>query len=158
MRLSQSDAIPVKVTPSRTHSWQVWFARFVVAAVFAVNIHAALSFIGWPERYTAGFELSGPGAEVAVQAVGVLFLIWNATFPLVILDPARYRALFGVVVVQQMIAVAGDVGLRSVVSAGNGQLVTSVDRFIAFDGTGLLLMIAAFACLLQTQVGQRSVR
>ncbi len=136
-------ALPGGASPV-VSAWSVWFARLAVAAVFAINIHAAVSFIARPAGYTAAFEISGSGATTAVQAVGVLFLMWNATFPLVIAGPSRHLALFGVVLVQQAIAVAGDLVLRFGLSGGGERLAVSVGRFAVFDGAGLILMTIAF--------------
>ena len=37
----------------------LWFARMAVAAVFLINVHCAVSFVLFPEQFTAAYELSG---------------------------------------------------------------------------------------------------
>lgn len=124
-----------------------WFARAAVALVFAVNVQCALSFVLWPGAYAGGFELSGMAGDAAVRGMGVAFLMWNATYPLVIVRPQRHRALFGVVLAQQAIGLAGEGFIRATLPAGHAALAASIDRFIAFDAFGLILMLAAFVWL-----------
>ncbi len=124
-----------------------WVARVAVAAVFAVNVQCALAFALTPERYSAGFELSGVPGAAAVRGLGIAFLMWNATYPLVIWRPWRYRTLFGVVLAQQAIGLIGEAWLLSTLPADHEALVASITRFIAFDGAGLLVMLAAYVFL-----------
>lgn len=125
-----------------------WFARLAVGLVFAVNMECALVFLFNPGGYAAGFELAGIPGEAAVQGFGLLFLMWNATYPLVLLRPAAQRSLFAVLLVQQAIGVAGETWLWLKLPAGHTALHETVQRFILFDGFGLVLMGSAFALLL----------
>ncbi|MBN2840906.1 MAG: hypothetical protein JXP37_08140, partial [Coriobacteriia bacterium] len=95
-----------------------WIARLAVGAVFIINVHCALSFITQPGRYAGGFGLSDLPGQVAMRGLGIAFLMWNATYPLVIWDPRRYRALFGVVLAQQAIGLLGEVWLLLTLPAG----------------------------------------
>lgn len=124
-----------------------WFARAALGIVFAWNVQCALVFLLAPERYAPGLELAGLPGRVAVQAFGVLFLMWNATFPPVIINPDKNRTLFGVVLVQQAIGVVGDLWLRCSLPAGHEALGAAILRFVAFDAAGLLLLTAAYALL-----------
>lgn len=126
---------------------RVWFARLAVGAVFLLNVQCALQFILWPGRYTAGFELAGVPGEAAVRGLGIAFLMWNATYPLVLWDPRRHRALFAVVLAQQLIGLAGETWLLLTLPAGHDALAASIARFTVFDGAGLLVMGAAFVLL-----------
>lgn len=132
---------------SRPADPRVWFARLAVGAVFLLNVQCALQFILWPGRYTAGFELAGVPGEAAVRGLGITFLMWNATYPLVLWDPRRHRALFAVVLAQQLIGLAGETWLLLTLPAGHDALAASITRFTVFDGAGLLVMAAAFALL-----------
>ena len=125
-------------------SWRAWFARAVVGAVFVVNIWCALAFILDPDAYVGGFELVGVPGRIAVQSFGILFLMWNATYPPVIWDPARHRLLFVVVLAQQAIGVIGEVALWATLPAGHDTLLATGLRFLRFDAAGLLLMAVAF--------------
>lgn len=126
---------------------RAWLARFAVGAVFAVNVQAALAFIAYPAHYAPGFELAGVPGEAAVRGLGVAFLMWNATYPLVIWRPRRYRALFGVVLAQQLIGVLGESWIRMTLPAGHPTLAAGIERFIVFDAIGLAVMLATFVVL-----------
>ena len=129
-----------------------WVARILVAAVFTMNVQSALAFIWRPGVYASGFELSGTVGLYLVQAMGILFLMWNATVPPVILRPARYRVLFGVVIVQQVIGLAGESWLLSSLPAAHVILAATAARFVFFDTLGLIALIAGF---LLTREGSR---
>lgn len=124
-----------------------WFARIAVGAVFAVNVWCALVFIFQPDVYASGFELQGIAGNVMVQGMGILFLMWNATYPPVILDPRKFRALFIVLLVQQLIGVAGETWLWLNLPQGHANLAASGLRFIVFDAAGLVVMSLAYALL-----------
>lgn len=123
----------------------VWLARAMVGAVFAVNAGCALSFLARPEAYAPGFELSGVPGRALVRGLGILFLMWNATYPAVIVQPARHRLLFAVVLAQQAIGLAGEAWLWLALPEGHDALRATGLRFIVFDGAGLLALIAAYA-------------
>jgi hypothetical protein len=75
-----------------------------------------------------------------VQAIGILFLMWNATYPLVVIHPHRYRTLFAVVLAQQAIGVVGETWLLISLPVGHPALWATGVRFIVFDGLGLIGM------------------
>ncbi|WP_217983506.1 hypothetical protein, partial [Staphylococcus nepalensis] len=118
------------------------------ALVFAVNVHCALSFAVDPASYAGGFELTGVAGEAATRGMGVAFLMWNCTYPLVIWRPARHRALAGVVLAQQVVGLAGETAILAGLPADHAALAGGIMRFVAFDGFGLAVMAGAFAWLL----------
>lgn len=122
-------------------------ARIVVAAVFLINVQCALSFVLQPASFAGAYELSGVSGNVAVQGIGVAFLMWNATYPAVIANPRRYRAGFLIVLAQQAIGLVGETAILLGLPAGHEVLAASILRFIAFDAAGLIAMLAAFAAL-----------
>ena len=129
---------------SRPADARVWVARIAVGAVFLMNVQSALLFILTPGRYVAGFELAGVPGETAVRGLGIAFLMWNATYPLVVWDPRKHRTLFGVVLAQQFIGLVGETWLLLTLPAGHGALAAGVSRFIVFDIGGLALLLLAF--------------
>lgn len=145
----------LKVTSdtARSSRSRVWLARLAVGAVFALNVSCALSFLLRPQRYVAGLEMSGVPGRVLVQGLGILFLMWNATYPPVIAFPDRYRWLFAVVLVQQVIGLVGETWLWYSLPQGHAGLRATGLRFIAFDAAGLILMGAAFAALIDPRGG-----
>lgn len=131
----------------RTEVYPIHFARVSVAAVFIMNIACALDFILRAELYAGGFEVSGEVGRVIVQSFGILFLMWNATYPPVIWQPDKQRTLFTVVLVQQLIGFAGESWLFFSLEAGHAALRATGLRFMIFDGLGLVLMGLAFLLL-----------
>ena len=130
-----------------------WFARVSFAAVFVVNVHCALSFALFPVDFASAYELSGVAGEAAVRGIGIAFLMWNATYPAFIVAPQRFRVLGWVILAKQAIGLVGELLLLVGLPAGHDVLATSVTRFIAFDGVGLVLMGIAFACMLIVDKG-----
>jgi hypothetical protein len=134
-------------SPLRNGDLRAGFARLAVGAVFAMNVHSAVAFLAYPRRYAPGFELAGVAGEAAVRGLGVAFLMWNATYPLVIWHPRRHRVLFGIVLAQQAIGLLGESWIRATLPTGHATLAAGIERFILFDAVGLLVMLAAFAAL-----------
>lgn len=126
-------------------------ARVAFLLVFALNVQCAVSFVLWPEGYAAAFELSGAAGAAAVQGLGIAFLMWNVTYPAVIANPLRFRAVAVIVLVQQVVGLVGESWLRLGLPAGHAALAASIERFALFDAAGLVLMAAAFAWLLRTE-------
>lgn len=128
-------------------------AAFLI--VFVVNVQCALSFVFAPESFAPAYELSGVPGIVAAQGIGVAFLMWNATYPLVIIDPDRHGDLAWVVIAQQVIGLVGETWIASAVPAVHEVLLESIGKFIAFDAFGLVIMTAA---LLWHAFAKRCVR
>jgi len=121
-----------------------WVARLLVAAVFVINVQCGLAFILKPASYTSALELTGASGMYFIQAMGIVFLMWNATYPPVILRPAKHRLLFGVVISQQVIGVAGESWLLSNLPFWHTALASTAARFIFFDTLGLIALVGAF--------------
>ena len=135
---------------------RIWLARVLVAIVFVINVQCALQFIIWPDAYTAAYQVEGASAEVMVRTVGICFLMWNATYPPVIVRPERFRALFGVMLAQQTIGLIGESLLLSGLQPGLEVLASSIVRFIVFDAAGLVLLTVAFFITRKVRSGQTS--
>jgi hypothetical protein len=121
-----------------------WVARILVAAVFAMNVECAVVFVIRPEAYASSFELSGVSGTYLLQAMGILFLMWNATYPLVILKPTGHRRLFGVVIAQQVIGLTGESWLLARLPIGHATLAATATRFALFDTLALVALVVAF--------------
>lgn len=125
-----------------------WTVRVAYTIVFIINVMCALQFALTPQDFAAAYELNGVAGEAAVRGLGIAFLMWNATYPAFIVAPQRFRVLGWVVLAQQAIGLVGESLLLAGLPAGHDVLASSVLRFIAFDGGGLVLMAAAFAYFL----------
>ena len=128
----------------RRQRFSLWLARLAVGAVFFFNVTCALAFIAQPDRYAPGFEVTGVPGRVLVRGMGILFLMWNATYPPVLIRPARHPTLFAVILIQQAIGLAGETWMWATLPAGHAPLRATGLRFIAFDGAGLAGMALVF--------------
>ena len=126
-----------------------WSSRIAVLTVFILNVQCAISFILIPERFIAAYELSGVSGIAAIQGIGVTFLMWNVTYPLVIINPIKYRVIFGIVLVQQLVGFFGESYILMGIPLENAMLRSSIIRFIVFDGAGFILMVIPFIFLLR---------
>lgn len=135
-------------TPPRSVKAATWAVRLCFAFVFVVNVQCALGFALTPEAYMGAYELSGVSGRVGIQGIGIAFLMWNCTYPLVIWQPRRHRALAGVVLAQQIVGLIGESAIRATLPAGHDLLASSIDLFITFDALGLALMALSWGVLL----------
>lgn len=126
----------------------VWAVRIAFAAVFILNIQCAIQFVCWPQDFVGAYELSGVAGEAAVRGLGIAFLMWNCTYPAVIVNPSRFKALGVVVLVQQAIGFVGESLLNASLPAGHAVLQAGISRFALFDGVGLVIMLAALVWMM----------
>lgn len=125
-----------------------WVCRACFALVFIVNVQCAFSYIFMPESFAGGFQLSGIEGAVAVQGIGVAFLMWNATYPAFIARPQRFCVLGVVILFQQAIGLVGESMIYlSLPEFGYAQLAHSITRFIVFDAIGLVFMMLSFCIM-----------
>jgi len=130
----------------------LWLTRIIVGAVFLMNVSCALAFILQPDRYAPGFEVAGVPGMIYIQGMGILFLMWNTTYPLVIYHPIRFRALFVIVLIQQAIGFIGETWLWLTLPSGHLPLRAAGLRFMIFDGIGLIAMAGAYWLLRRSKV------
>lgn len=126
------------------HRPMLWLTRIVLGVVFFFNVSCALAFVAKPQVYAPSFEVSGVPGKVLVRGIGVLFLMWNVTYPLAIWHPGRYRWLFLIIIVQQAIGVIGEGWMLLALPPGHAALAATGRRFVVFDGGGLVAMLIAF--------------
>lgn len=140
------DSASLQKVPRRV-TMATWVVRLCFTFVFVVNVQCALGFALTPEAYMGAYELAAVPGRVATQGIGIAFLMWNCTYPLVIWQPSRHRALAGVVLAQQVVGLIGESLIRTTLPAGHDLLASSIDLFITFDAAGLALMGTSFAIL-----------
>lgn len=145
-KIGKDSASPQKV-PRRVTA-ATWVVRLCFAFVFVANVQCALGFALAPEAYMGAYELGGVPGRVATQGIGIAFLMWNCTYPLVIWRPERHRALASVVLAQQVVGLVGESLIRATLPFGHDLLASSIDLFITFDALGLLLMGISWTALL----------
>ena len=124
-----------------------WMARIAVAIVFVINVQCACAFIFFPDHYLASYGLSGIAGSAAIQGIGVCFLMWNVTYPLVIFKPDTYQSIFAIVLIQQIVGLLGESFIYFSLGSTQSLLANSIMRFIIFDGAGLIAMGLTFLFL-----------
>jgi len=127
-----------------THSrFRLWAGRILIGAVFLWNVQCAIAFLAAPVTYAPGFELSGAPGEAMVRGLGVLFLMWNVPYLVALLDPVRHRTSLYEAVAMQAIGLAGESLILWTLGGGHPATGSTVLRFIAFDGAGLIALLLA---------------
>ena len=120
-----------------------WIGRILIGFVFFFNIQCALYFIINPAQFAPGFELQGIPGIAAVQALGLLFLMWNVPYVVALWDPWRHRLSLYEAVAMQTIGLVGETtifwSLPGIHQVARGSLL----RFIWFDGGGLVALLLA---------------
>lgn len=101
-----------------------------------------------PYAFIGAYELTGDVGAIALAGLGVVFLMWNATYPLFIVRPDQYPVLGGVILAQQIIGLLGESYILATIPADHVTLAASIQRFISFDAFGLVIMAATYAALL----------
>jgi hypothetical protein len=135
----------------RFESGRLWAARIAVMLVLIANLTAAVPYVLNPNRNATAFELSGVAGAAMVRGIGILFLMWCVAYVPVIAHPDRHPAVFGVILVQQVIGLAGEAWIAASLLPGHDVLSATCLRFMVFDGVGLALLLLAL-----TLVRQRS--
>lgn len=121
------------------------WARLAVGLVLVANLTAAIPYLIDPAAYAGAFELDGVPGAAMVRGLGILFLMWNVTYLPVVFDPLRQRTLFVVVLVQQVIGLAGEIWIVASLPSAHATLAAAGLNFIVFDGAGLAVLVLAFA-------------
>jgi hypothetical protein len=107
------------------------------------NVQCGIAFLVAPATYAPGFELSGPAGEAMVRGLGVLFLMWNVPYFVALLHPVRHRTSLHEAVAMQAIGLAGESLILWSLGSGHPAASSTMLRFIAFDGAGLVLLLLA---------------
>ncbi|NMC52694.1 MAG: hypothetical protein GYA48_03570 [Chloroflexi bacterium] len=123
---------------------QLFLARFLISLVLFVNLQAAVLFFISPQRYAPSFQLSGVTGPFVIQSIAVLFLMWTVPYFFAAINPIKYRVSLVQAVIMQIIGVVGESLIYLNLPEKLNILKLSLQRFILFDSTGVLLLIAAF--------------
>ena len=124
-------------------STKLLLARLMILLVILWNVQCAVAFLLWPQRFAAGFELSGTTGEAALRGMGILFLMWNVPYAVALWHPLRYRISLYEATAMQAIGLLGESLIWLGTTPEQALLRASLLRFIAFDGAGLLLLLLA---------------
>lgn len=121
----------------------MWSARFLIGLVLAANLQCAAAFILTPERYLTGFGLVGVAGASAVRGMGILFLMWNVPYCVAFYQPVKRKISLYEAVVMQAVGLVGESWLLASILGTPGPLLDALQRFIIFDGAGLLALLLA---------------
>jgi len=124
---------------------RLWLARALIGIVLFFNLQCALAFLWQPQTYMAGFGLGGESGRGMTRALGLLFVMWNVPYVFACVHPIKYRISLIEAVIMQAIGLAGETWILFSGNYQSAMIQSSVERFILFDGIGLVLLILAFA-------------
>lgn len=142
-----SPTLPKAVSKSSKQA--LWCTRVVFGVVFIINVQCALQFVFTPDTYVGAYELEGIAGTIALQGMGIAFLMWNVTYPFFIAHPIKWRIVGIIILFQQAIGLFGESLLLACLPSEHEILASSIQRFIFFDGIGLLVMAAAYYVLIK---------
>ncbi len=120
-----------------------WVIRLLIGIVTFLNLQAAVLFMLVPYRFVSSFELTGETGKAVIQALGVLFLMWNVPYIFALINPIKNRISLVQANIMQAIGVIGETGILIRLEGSHPILSASVTRFIIFDACGLVLLLAA---------------
>jgi len=123
--------------------WKTWLARLLIGLVFFFNVQCALAFLIAPQDFAPAFELGGVPGEGMVRGLGILFLMWNVPYAVALWNPPRNRRSLYEVITMQAIGFGGETLLLLTLPAGHALVSAAVERFMLFDGWGLVLLVLA---------------
>jgi hypothetical protein len=123
--------------------------RILIGLVLLDNLQAAILFLVSPGAFTPGFELTGVVGNAVIQGIGLLFLMWCVPYFVAFLDPFRHKVALLESVIMQAIGLIGETVLLFLLPTGHATLNLTIQRFILFDGLGLLLLLAAGGLVLR---------
>lgn len=115
-------------------------SRVLIGVVLALNVQCAVLFIATPAIFAPGFELTGVAGESMVRGMGILFLMWNVPYLIAFTNPlTRWWSLIEATAMQA-IGLAGESLMLIALPVGHEALRMTGQRFILFDGGGLVLL------------------
>lgn len=132
----------------------LWIARLCIGLVFFFNIQCAVLFLAHPQAYAPAYELGGVVGGVTIQAIGLLFLMWNVPYAVALWHPARQVISLIEATGMQAIGLAGESLLLSGLPAGHPVLQASIRQFILFDGVGLVALLIALSLALRINLNR----
>ncbi len=122
---------------------RLWATRLLIAVVVVWNLECALVFFFNPGSYAPGFELIGIPGLAAVRGFAVLFVMWNIPYLVALWNPQRHRLSLWEALAMQAVGVIGESFILLSIPAGHTVLHASLLRFIAFDASGVIVLIGA---------------
>lgn len=129
------------------------FPRLLIAIVLFLNVQSAVEFLARPGAYMGGFGLEGVVGEQMVRAMGLLFLMWNVPYAFALANPMRNKISLIEAAIMQAIGLAGETCILLLGGPYPARITTTILRFIAFDGGGLVLLVIALVLVMRDKRG-----
>jgi hypothetical protein len=120
------------------------FSQNAAVIVVFINLQCALNFLFTPSQFAPAFELSGIPGEVAIRGFAILFFMWNIPYVFALINPSKYKTSYLEAIIMQAIGLIGEFLLNQSIPTIHTMLQDSIQRFIIFDGIGLILLITGF--------------
>jgi hypothetical protein len=127
----------------------IWLARVLIFIVTFWNLQCAAVFLLNPAAFAPGFELTGAVGSAMIQALGLLFVMWNVPYVVALLHPLKHKVSLIEAVIMQGIGALGETILLLCLPGAHTTLHASVMRFILFDAGGFILLLAALLVILR---------
>lgn len=127
----------------------LWLTRGLIGLVFFFNIQCAVLFLSYPQAYIAGFEVNGDPGNALIRGIGLLFLMWNVPYAVALYHPYRHVVSLIEACIMQAVGVFGESILLFSLPTGHPVIQATVDRFIYFDGGGLILLLSALGIVIR---------
>lgn len=128
-------------------SFRLVTARLLIGLVLFFNVECGLVFLISPDNFVSSFELNGISGRAMVQALGLLFIMWNVPYAVAFTQPVRQRVSHVQAIVMQAIGFMGETWILLSLAPGHDLLRSTAMRFITFDSLGLLALLGAFLLL-----------
>ena len=128
---------------TRNSPRSVWIARILITIVLFWNLQAAVQFMANPAAFAPSFQLEGVPGRTAVAGYGILFLMWQVPYVFALLHPVVFRVSLWSALIMQTIGVIAETILLLTIPGEYPLLRSSIIRFIAFDGAGVLILFFA---------------
>ena len=135
--------------------FSIWWIRIPIFIVLFFNVQCALFFLLAPHRYAPSFDLSGEPGKLVVQALAILFLMWNVPYVIALVHPLNHLTSLVEAFAMQFIGGLGETLLFFSINPESTQVRTSIARFMLFDWSGLILLMVAL--LLTLLVRKREI-
>ena len=128
----------------------------MIGIVVFFNLDAAFSFMFQPDLYAPGFEISGIPGRALTQGMGLLFLMWNVPYLFALVKPARHFTSLVEAVIMQAIGVVGETILLLNLPGSHPIITSTTERFIIFDGGGLVFLIVALLITSRVRLSRKT--
>jgi hypothetical protein len=125
-------------------------SRAGIGIVLFINLQCAIVFFLSPASYTASFELTGLPGETVIRGMALLILMWNIPYIFALINPHSYKTSYLQACLMQTTGLLGETLISLSLPTGHMAIQAALQRFIIFDGIGLLLLCLGYFSIPET--------